>query len=88
MLRIRIQEIQHLAYILNARLITAATPNLRKQRLTFTIFEPIQQGAQNVGSLDAGSRGARAVGIEVLVHVEDEVGGAAVRVGDAGEDGR
>jgi hypothetical protein len=31
--------------------------------------------------------GARAVGVEVLVDVEDEVGGAALEVGDFGEGG-
>ena len=29
--------------------------------------------------------GARSVGVEVLVHIEDEVGGAAVKVGDLRE---
>ena len=46
----------------------------------------LESGADTVG--DAGARGARVVRVEVLVHVEDEVVGAAVEVGDAGENGR
>lgn len=45
----------------------------------------MEAGADGVGG--AAGRGARVVGIEVLVHVEDEVVRATIRVGDAGEGG-
>ena len=55
--------------------------------MTLVGLEPGLQGAEDVGGLDAGGRGSGAVGVEVLVDVEDEVGGAAVGVLDGCEGG-
>ena len=53
-------------------------------------MEPLGQGLESGADAVGGARarGARVVRVQVLVHVEDEVVGAAVEVGDAGEDGR
>ena len=52
-------------------------------------MEPLDEGLESdvdaVGG--ASGRGAGVVGVEILVHVEDEIVGAAVEVGDAGENG-
>lgn len=45
----------------------------------------MESAADAVGG--AGGRGAGVIRVEVLVHVEDEVVGAAVEVGDTGKDG-
>lgn len=87
MIGVGVQEIQHLADIRNARRIIAAATSLREQSLTLAVLEPREQGGEDIGGLDTGGSGAGAVGVEILVDVEDEVVGAAVRVGDAGEGG-
>jgi hypothetical protein len=61
----------------------AGTAGLSEDSLALVGLEP---GAEGVESIDvvggAGGVRAGAVGVEVLVNVEDEVGGAAVEVGD------
>lgn len=57
--------------------------------MTVGVPEPFEQGLESGADAVGGARGrgAGVVRVEVLVHVEDEVVGAAVEVGDASEDG-
>jgi len=66
----------------------ARATSLSKDGLTLVGLEPSAESVESVDVVSgASSVGARAVGVEVLVDVEDEVGGAAVEVGDFGEGG-
>lgn len=87
--RILIQEIQRSANIRQTTLAITAPTSLAQQGLALRILKPFEQGLESdtdaVGG--AGGRGTRVVRVEVLVHVEDEVVGAAVKVSDACENG-
>lgn len=55
--------------------------------MSLAVLQPCQQLGKYIGSLNARGGRAGTVGVEILMDVEDEVGGAAVWVGDAGQDG-
>lgn len=82
-----VQEIEYLADVGNAGVITSAATNFGKEGLSLAIFQPFQNLGEHIGGLDARGGGARAVGVEILMDVEDEAGGAAVGVGDASKGG-
>lgn len=64
----------------------AGAAGLGEDSLALVLLEPCTESLKDVDVVGGASGvGARSVGVEVLVHVEDEVGGAAVKVGDLGE---
>jgi hypothetical protein len=64
----------------------AGAASLGEDGLALVLLEPCTESLKDVDVVGGASGvGARSVGVEVLVHVEDEVGGAAVKVGDLGE---
>jgi hypothetical protein len=80
-----VHGIELLAEGLQAASIAGAT-GLGEDGLALVLLEPRAESLEDsdvVGG--AGGVGAGSVGVKVLVHVEDEVGGAAVKVGDLGE---
>lgn len=85
--RVLVDGIELLAKHGQAAGIVGAT-SLSEDSLALVGTEPGTKGVEGVDVVGgAGGVGAGAVGVEVLVDVEDEVGGAAVEVGDLGESG-
>ena len=87
MLGVGVEVIEHLADVGDARLIRGAAARLGEQGLSFAVLQPGEQTGEDRRRFHAGCRRPRAIGVEVLVDVKDEIRGAAVRVGDAGEGG-
>jgi hypothetical protein len=83
-----LQKLQLLAQIL---LTTARIPptRLSQHRLAIILLEPLGQGLERSVDvvLDAVGVRARVIGVQVLVHVHDEVGRCAVGVLDVVERG-
>ena len=64
----------------------AGAAGLGEDSLALVLLEPCTESLEDVDVVGGASGvGARSVGVEVLVHIEDEVGGAAVKVGDLRE---
>ena len=87
--RILIHEIHRGANVRQTTRAVAAATGLAQQSLAFRILEPLEEGFESdtdaVGGASGG--GAGVAGVEILVHVEDEIVGAAVEVGDVSENG-
>jgi hypothetical protein len=85
--RVLVKSIELLAEGGQAGSVVGAT-GLGEDGLALVGAEPGAEGVEGVDVVGgAGSVGAGAVGVEVLVDVEDQVGGAAVEVGDLGQGG-
>lgn len=87
MIRVGVQEVKHVADVFNAGLIAAASAYFGEHSLSLAIFQPLQKIAEYIRGFDARAGGAGTVRVEILVDVEDEVGGTAVGVGDASKGG-
>jgi hypothetical protein len=80
-----VHGVELLAESLQAAGLAGAT-SLGENGLALVLLEPRAESLEDVDVVGgAGGVGAGSVGVKVLVHVEDEVGGAAVKVGDLGE---
>jgi hypothetical protein len=80
-----VHGIELLAEGLQAAGIAGAT-GLGEDGLALVLLEPRAESLEDCDVVGgAGGVGAGSVGVKVLVHIEDEVGGAAVKVGDLRE---
>jgi hypothetical protein len=80
-----VHGVELLAESLQAAGLAGAT-SLGEDGLALVLLEPRAESLEDVNVVSgAGGVGAGSVGVKVLVHVEDEVGSAAVKVGDLGE---
>ena len=83
--RVLVHGVELLAKSLQAAGIAGAT-SLGEHGLTLVLLEPRAKSLEHVDVVGGASGvGAGSIGVQVLVDVEDEVGGAAVKVGDLGE---
>jgi len=85
---VSVQRIQLLAHIGQAARVGRPTTSLGEERLALVGAQVRGQGVEG-GDVVRRARGVRAgaVRVEVLVHVEDEVRGAAVQVGNGAQRG-
>jgi hypothetical protein len=80
-----VHGIELLAESLQAAGLAGAT-SLGEDGLALVLLEPRAESLEDVDVVGgAGGVGAGTIRVKVLVHVEDEVGGAAVKVGDLGK---
>lgn len=87
-IRVGVQLSKLLAHILETAAVRWPAASLGQDSLALVRAEPVTKGLEDLDVVGgAGGVGARVVGVEVLVDVEDEVGGAAVEVGDLHERG-
>ena len=81
--RVVVQHVQLLADGFQAAGVGRSAAGLGQDGLTLVLTQPVAKVGEGVGVVGgAGGVGAAVVGVEVLVHVEDEVCCAAVEVGD------
>jgi hypothetical protein len=81
--RVLVKNVQLLANSLQAARVCRSTTCLGQDGLTLVLTQPVAESGERIGIVSGASGvGAAVVGVEVLVHVEDEVCCAAVEVGD------
>ena len=81
--RVIVKHVQLFADGFQAARISSSATGLGQDCLALVLTQPVAKVSECIGVVGgAGGVGAAIVGVEVLVHVEDEVGCAAVEVGD------
>jgi hypothetical protein len=81
--RVVVEHIELLADGFQAARIGRSATGLGQDGLAIVLAQPVAESGERIGVVGgAGGVGAAVVGVEVLVHVEDEVCCAAVEVGD------
>lgn len=81
--RVLVKNVQLLAHGFQAARVGRSATSLGQDGLTLVLAQPVAESGERIGVVGgAGGVGAAVVGVEVLVHVEDEVCCAAVEVGD------
>lgn len=86
--RVVVEHIKLLAHVSEAAVGVRATTSLGQHGLAVVLAEPVTEALEGVGvGGGALSVGARAVRVEVLVHIEDQVVGRAILVGNLVQSG-
>jgi len=81
--RVVVKHVQLLADGLQAARVGSSATGLGQDSLAVVLTQPVAEAGERIGVVGgAGGVGAAVVGVEVFVHVEDQVCCAAVEVGD------